>query len=99
MVVIKKGGNCWLLILSKCHVYNVFITWGIPPSLCKCEPYDPRFLSSDWIGRYYTEPKSGIPYASLKALEQIRERPPPWMTLTGSAAFYEATKSLLDGES
>ena len=42
----------------------------------------------------YKEPKSGIPYANFKALEQIRERPPPWMTLGGSAAFYEAAKSI-----
>jgi hypothetical protein len=46
----------------------------------------------------YTEPKSGIPYANLKALEQIRERPPPWMTLGGSGAFYEALKSIRDEE-
>lgn len=44
----------------------------------------------------YTEPKSGIPYSSLKALEQIRERPPPWFTLGGSATYYEAVKSLED---
>lgn len=46
----------------------------------------------------YTEPKSGIPYANLKSLEQIRERSPPWMTLGGSAAFLEATKSIRDDE-
>lgn len=45
----------------------------------------------------YTDPKSGIPYASLKALEQIQERPPPWMMLGGSAAFHEAEKSILEG--
>lgn len=44
----------------------------------------------------YIEPKSGIPYASLSALEQIRERPPPWMNLgsAGSASYWEAMKSL-----
>lgn len=42
----------------------------------------------------YTEPKSGIRYASLSALEQIRERAPPWMTLTGTAPYMEAVKSL-----
>eukprot|EP00571_Detonula_confervacea_P007307 CAMPEP_0172332366 /NCGR_PEP_ID=MMETSP1058-20130122/62399_1 /TAXON_ID=83371 /ORGANISM="Detonula confervacea, Strain CCMP 353" /LENGTH=266 /DNA_ID=CAMNT_0013049647 /DNA_START=15 /DNA_END=815 /DNA_ORIENTATION=- len=45
----------------------------------------------------YTEPKSGIPYASLSALEQIRERSPPWMTLgsaAGTASYWEAVKSL-----
>lgn len=46
----------------------------------------------------YTDPKSGIPYANLKALEQIRERAPPWMTLTGTAAYYEAVKSIRDEE-
>mmetsp|Transcript_20256 Transcript_20256/g.23279 ORF Transcript_20256/g.23279 Transcript_20256/m.23279 type:complete len:232 (+) Transcript_20256:71-766(+) len=42
----------------------------------------------------YTDPKSGIPYANLKALEQIRERKPPWLSVGGSAAYYEALKSL-----
>lgn len=44
----------------------------------------------------YTEPKSQIPYASLKALEQIRERAPPWMNTTssGSATYLEAIKTL-----
>jgi len=42
----------------------------------------------------YTEPKSGIPYSSLKALEQIRERAPPWFSLGGSATYYEAVKSI-----
>jgi hypothetical protein len=44
----------------------------------------------------YVEPKSGIPYASMRALEQIQERSPPWMTLGGSAAFFEAAKSIED---
>lgn len=43
----------------------------------------------------YTEPKSGIPYSSLRALEHIRERAPPWMmTQGGVATYYEAVKSL-----
>ncbi|KAL7536952.1 hypothetical protein ACHAXR_011481 [Thalassiosira sp. AJA248-18] len=44
----------------------------------------------------YTEPKSGMPYASLSALEQIRERAPPWMSSgnAGSASYWEAVKSL-----
>ena len=46
----------------------------------------------------YTEPKSGVPYANLTALEQIRERAPPWMGLGGSAAYYEAVKSIRDDE-
>ena len=46
----------------------------------------------------YTEPKSGLPYANLKALEQVRERAPPWMNLGGSMAFHEAVKSIRDEE-
>jgi len=46
----------------------------------------------------YTEPKSGIPYATLSALEQIRERSPPWMSAAsgggGVASYWEAVKSL-----
>ena len=44
----------------------------------------------------YTEPKSQIPYANLKALEQIRERAPPWMNTTssGTATYLEAIKTL-----
>jgi hypothetical protein len=48
----------------------------------------------------YTEPKSGLPYANLKALEQVRERTPPWMNLSGSIiAYNEAIKSIRDEES
>jgi YL1 nuclear protein C-terminal domain len=46
----------------------------------------------------YTEPKTQIPYATLQALEQIRERPPPWMTLGGNIAYHEAVKSIRDEE-
>ena len=46
----------------------------------------------------YTEPKSGIPYANLQALEQIQERPPPWMLLSGTLAYHEAVKSIRDDE-
>ena len=42
----------------------------------------------------YIEPKSGIPYSSMKALEQIRERSPPWFNLGGSATYFEAVKSI-----
>ena len=43
----------------------------------------------------YIDSKSGIPYASLKALEQIRERAPPWMNSSGgSGAYWEACKML-----
>jgi len=44
----------------------------------------------------YTDPKSGMPYANLQALEQIRERSPPWMSSLsgGSALYHDAVKSL-----
>jgi hypothetical protein len=48
----------------------------------------------------YTDPKNGIPYANLKALEQIRERMPPWISGTqgGSSAYHDAVKSLRNEE-
>ena len=46
----------------------------------------------------YTEPKSGMGYSTMRALDQIRERPPPWLILTGAAAYFEATKSIRDQE-
>ena len=44
----------------------------------------------------YTDPKTQIPYANLEALEQLRERTPPWLSTFsgGSAAYYDAVKSL-----
>ena len=44
----------------------------------------------------YTDPKSRIPYANLEALEQLRERHPPWLNTYsgGSAAYHDAIKSL-----
>jgi hypothetical protein len=61
-------------------------------------PYPPRkFCPVTGLYGAYTEPKSGIPYATLSALEQIRERPPPWMNAgnnAGSASYWEAVKSL-----
>jgi hypothetical protein len=44
----------------------------------------------------YRDPKSNVCYANLSALEQIQERSPPWMSLGGAAAFYEAAKSIRD---
>jgi|AntRauTorckE5430_2_1112549.scaffolds.fasta_scaffold30362_1 hypothetical protein len=48
----------------------------------------------------YTDPKSQIPYANLDALEQLRERPPPWMSSFsgGSAAYHDTLKSLQNEE-
>jgi len=61
-------------------------------------PYPPRkFCPVTGLFGAYTEPKSGIPYATLSALEQIRERPPPWMNAgnnSGSASYWEAVKTL-----
>lgn len=57
-----------------------------------------KFCPVTGMDGIYTEPKSGIPYANLKALEQIRERPPPWMALGGSVAYHEAAKSIRDEE-
>lgn len=49
-----------------------------------------------WKGRYRHGP---LYYYNERALEQLRERLPPWMTLTGSTAtFAEARSSLLNGE-
>lgn len=42
----------------------------------------------------YVEPKSNMPFASMRALEQIRERPPPWMTISGSAIYQESVKTI-----
>lgn len=53
----------------------------------------------------YTHPKTGIPYSSLTALDQILERPPPWMTLatnnnngSSAATYLEALKSITQQE-
>ena len=56
-----------------------------------------KFCPVTGMEALYTEPKSGLPYATFRALEQIRERPPPWMTLGGAAAYMESSKSILDG--
>lgn len=56
-----------------------------------------KFCPVTGLPGIYTEPKSRIPYATMRALEQIQERAPPWMTLGGSAAYLEAVKSIEDG--
>ena len=55
-----------------------------------------KFCPFTGLEDVYMDPKSGIPYASLKALEQIRERQPPWILQgnAGTASYYEAVKSL-----
>lgn len=61
------------------------------------KPYPPRkFCPVTGLYGSYTDPKSGIPYASLSALEQIKERAPPWMNASsgGTASYWEAMKTL-----
>jgi hypothetical protein len=43
----------------------------------------------------YREMKTGIPYASNSrhALEQIQERPPPWLLINGTASYWETVNS------
>jgi hypothetical protein len=55
-----------------------------------------KFCPVTGLVAVYTEPKSRIPYSSMRALEQIRERSPPWMTLAGNAGYMEAVKSIRD---
>lgn len=42
----------------------------------------------------YREPKLNLHYANDGALEQIRERAPPWRNLTGTAAYSDVVKSM-----
>lgn len=42
----------------------------------------------------YTDPKSGVPYANIKALSHIQERVPPWITAGGATAYAETIKTL-----
>jgi len=61
------------------------------------KPYPARkFCPVTGLFGEYTDPKSGIPFATLPALEQIRERAPPWMSQNygGSASYWEAIRSL-----
>lgn len=56
-----------------------------------------KFCSVTGLEALYKDPKTGIPFANLTALEQIRERQPPWISglnNAGSATYYEAMKSL-----
>lgn len=64
-------------------------------------PYPARkFCPVTGLFGEYTDPKSGIPYATLPALEQIRERAPPWMSqnYSNSASYWEAIRSLKGDE-
>lgn len=56
-----------------------------------------KFCSVTGLEGLYKDPKTGIYFASLTALEQLRERTPPWisgMGNVGTATYYEAVRSL-----
>ena len=58
-----------------------------------------KFCPMTGLPREYAEPKSGTPYASLRALEQIRECHHPWMNAgnSGTTGYWEVAKGLRDG--
>jgi hypothetical protein len=60
-----------------------------------------KFCAVTGLEAVYKDPKTGIPYANLTAIDQIRERAPPWMGMnnTGTANYYEAVKSLKNEDS
>eukprot|EP00978_Attheya_sp_CCMP212_P014748 scaffold37747_cov46-Attheya_sp.AAC.1 len=62
------------------------------------QPPPRKFCPVTGLLGVYTDPKTGLPYANLGALEQIRERAPPWMNLGGSATYSETVKSLRNDE-
>ena len=68
------------------------------PSTTALRPKRRKYCPVTGVLAKYTEPKTGIPYANMRALEQIRERPPPWMTLSGvnTASYWETVKSIRD---
>jgi hypothetical protein len=70
-----------------------FIQAGLfPPDPLPARPFCPV---TGLLG-LYRDPKTGIPYANERALEQIQERVPPWKNLTSTtAAYHEIVKSLL----
>ncbi|KAL7506137.1 hypothetical protein ACHAXN_003448 [Cyclotella atomus] len=57
-----------------------------------------KFCPVTGLPGIYVDPKSGIPYASLTALEQIRERAPMWMNGGGNGGYWEACKALRNDE-
>ena len=61
-------------------------------------PATRNFCSVTGLNGIYKDPKSGIHYANLRALEQIRERAPPWMVLSGNAAYVDALRTLRNEE-
>jgi hypothetical protein len=83
----RDDGVAYLWLATEARSIKSYINTQVPPR---------KFCPVTGMEGIYTEPKSGIPFADLKALEQIRERPPPWMQLTGSNAYHEAAKSIRD---
>lgn len=72
------------------------------PKNCKAQYSKRKFCAATGLMALYKDPKSGIPYANLDALEQIQERPPPWISgfnNVGSATYYETVKSLKNEDS
>lgn len=70
---------------------------AVRPSNTKARYPRRKFCSVTGLEALYKDPKSGIPFANLAALEQIRERPPPWISgfnNAGSATYYETIRSL-----
>lgn len=57
-----------------------------------------HFCSVTGLPGRYRDPTTGLWYSTYGALEQIRERPPPWMSLSGgaNATFLEAVRSIED---
>lgn len=57
-----------------------------------------KFCPVTGLEGIYTDPKSGVSYANLEALEQLRERAPPWTTglSGGTAAYHDTLRSLRD---
>ena len=71
-------------------VSQVIITGGIDLSS------GPLVAATAMIAMSFGQTELVNGFANLKALEQVRERPPPWMTLGGSLAYHEAVRSIRD---
>ena len=80
----KDGGVAREFLAAEAHVKT---TQQLPAR---------KFCPVTGLEGIYREPRSNICYVNLSALEQIRERPPPWLNLTGAVAFHEAVKSIRD---
>jgi hypothetical protein len=70
-------------------IAQAFVLAGLTTTKLPTRPY----CSVTGLPGLYREPKTGLSYANEAALEQIRERPPPWTTLSGNAAYQDVVKS------